>query len=149
MAWSYSGDPTSSAKDAVRFLIGDTDTNDQQLQDEEILFLLAQTSNDIYSAAILACRSIASIYSRQADQRIGDYSISASQKAAAYLALAKQLEQSQTKALIKRVKPYAGGISVSDKREDEENPDRVQPAFTRRDMAFPGIEDVDYDGNKY
>ena len=29
MAWSYSGDPDSSALDSVRFLVGDTDTNDQ------------------------------------------------------------------------------------------------------------------------
>jgi hypothetical protein len=29
MTWSYSGDPSSSSTDAVRFLVGDTDTNDQ------------------------------------------------------------------------------------------------------------------------
>lgn len=41
MTWSYSGDPASSDRDAVRFLVGDVDTTVQLLTDEEIDFLLA------------------------------------------------------------------------------------------------------------
>jgi hypothetical protein len=143
MSWSYSGNPSSSDLDAVRFLIGDTDTTDQLLQNEEINYLLAQTGNDVYTSAIIACRTIASKFSRKADQKIGDYSISNSQKASQYLALATQLAQSQAKALISRVAPYAGGISVADKQIDENNTDTVQPAFTRNDMTFPGSTDTE------
>lgn len=40
MAWSYSGDPSTSKKDEVRFLIGDTNINQQILSDEEIEYML-------------------------------------------------------------------------------------------------------------
>lgn len=144
MAWTYSGDPSTNDKDAVRFLIGDTDTTDQQLQDEEITYLLNINGGDVYDAAIAAARSLASKYSRQADTRIGDYSVSASQRAAAYLALAKELQQQQVANLVHTSTPYAGGISVADKQQDETNTDRVRPAFTRYDMTFPGTSD-DFD----
>lgn len=141
MAWTYSGDPSTSTKDAVRFLIGDTNAADPQLQDEEITYLLNLYGGNIYTAAIVAARSLASKYSREPDVKIGDYSTSNSQKAKAYLALANELEQTQNKGLLGRVKPYAGGISIADKQQDEQNTDRVLPAFTRYDMTFPGTDD--------
>jgi len=48
MTWTYGGAPgtTTSAtrRDAVRLLVGDTDTTDQQITDEEIAFGLSQAS---------------------------------------------------------------------------------------------------------
>lgn len=40
MAWTYSGDPSSTEKDEYRFLIGDTITNEPILQDGEIQYIL-------------------------------------------------------------------------------------------------------------
>lgn len=79
MTWTYSGDPASNNRDAVRFLVGDTDTTDQLISDEEIAYLL-----DVYieapSAAVGAARSIAAKFSRQSDQArtVGDLSLSES-----------------------------------------------------------------------
>ena len=42
MTWTYSGNPSSTERDAVRFLVGDTDTNDQLLSNEEIDYLVTQ-----------------------------------------------------------------------------------------------------------
>ena len=39
MSWEYQG-PSASDKDEVRFLIGDTDVEDQLLSDEEIQYLV-------------------------------------------------------------------------------------------------------------
>jgi len=78
-------------KDKVRFYIGDTDTNDQLLQDEEINFLLTETSN-ILLAASHAAKALAAKFSRQADKTVGDLRISLSQKAQTYMALAADLE---------------------------------------------------------
>jgi len=91
MTWSYN---TSLAtdKDKVRFYIGDTDTNDQLLQDEEINFLLAEMSNVLLAAAH-AAKAIAAKFSRQADKAVGDLRISLSQKARAYMSLAADLEK--------------------------------------------------------
>ena len=67
MAWSY--DPTdlntttaSGRLNTVRFLVGDTDTNNQQVQNEEITFSLSQTADDVYTASAYVARSIASQY---------------------------------------------------------------------------------------
>lgn len=130
MTWSYSGDPSTSKKDEVRFLIGDTDQDDQLLQDEEIEYLLSVESN-VYRAASKAARSIAAKFSREAEKSIGDYSIKANQRAEAYKRLMKDLEEEGKKKMSFAGKPYAGGIRLSDKEKDRTNKDMVQPRFRK------------------
>jgi len=128
MSWTYSGDPSYSDLDLVRFLIGDTDTTAQQLTDEEILGAIT-IAGGVYPAAIMAVRQLASYYARRADKSVGDLSISYSQIAKNYRDLVGQL-QTQAITLGGTAPPYAGGISVSDKQIDEGDSDRVAPAFT-------------------
>jgi|TARA_R100000655_G_scaffold1922_3_gene7232 hypothetical protein len=140
MAWSYSGDPDSSALDAIRFLIGDTDTNDQLLANEEITWTNSQvtgstTSTDaLYTVAYRCMVTIASKFSRLADQSIGDMKVDMSQKAEGARLQAKEL-----KALAQSEggtpTPYAGGITVTDKDIDRENSDLVQPSFSQGQFA--------------
>ena len=49
-------------KNIVRLLIGDTDINDPQLQDEEILFALSSNKDNPNVAAIFAVNAIISKY---------------------------------------------------------------------------------------
>ena len=63
MAWSYDSN-LSANKDKVRFLVQDTDTNDQLIQNEEINFALSETGN-LYRAAAMVARSIALQLGRQ------------------------------------------------------------------------------------
>lgn len=94
MTWTYSGNPSSSDRDAVRFLVADTVSTDPLITDEEIAYLL-----DVYSeaptAAVGAARAIAAKFSREADQArsIGDLSLneSLSQKSTQYHHLADHL----------------------------------------------------------
>ena len=60
MSWSYSGNPADSALDKVRFLIGDTDTTDQLLTNEEINYTIAESGGSIYQSAHDAAYAIAS-----------------------------------------------------------------------------------------
>ena len=77
MVWSYSGNPADSAVDAVRFLTGDTDTNDQLLDNEEI----AWTNNQVTGSdtAITALRSkrgrSEGRYVPESDERSGTSSV--------------------------------------------------------------------------
>ncbi|HHY37203.1 MAG: hypothetical protein LHW58_08380 [Candidatus Cloacimonetes bacterium] len=140
MVWSYSGDPAANPKDAVRFYLGDTDPDDPQLQDEEILFLVQKFAGNVYLAAADAARGLAGKYSRRADKAVGDLRLSFSQQAQHYWELAKRL---QTEAG-KRAVPYAGGISKSDKKTQEEDTDRVRPAFKRgmmRNKRAPSVQE--------
>jgi len=72
MAFSYdetnlSTDTAAGRLNAVRLLVGDTDTTDQQIQDEEITFALSQNGNNVYLTASWVARSIAAKYARLVD----------------------------------------------------------------------------------
>jgi hypothetical protein len=136
VSWSYSGDPGASDLDEVRFLIGDTDTDDQQLSDEEINYLLTSTGS-VQAAALGAARSLWAKYSRMVDQKTGDIDIKYSQRKDAYAALIRQLQLGMLPV------PYAGGISEDDKQVDEADSDVVQPAFTRGMMEYDGTDSED------
>jgi len=92
MTWSYSGDPGSSTRDEVRFLIQDTDTADQLLSDEEITYVITESGGSIYQAAHDAAYAVASQFSRKAQSKsVGDMSISYADRAKAYFMLANEL----------------------------------------------------------
>jgi len=136
MAWTYGADPSANARDAIRFLCGDTDTNDQLLNDAEIGWINNQiTGSDtattaLYEAAYRACIAIASKFSRLASQAVGDLRVDLHQKAENTRAQAKEL-----KLLAAREgnvpTPYAGGITFSDKQVDQGNSNIVPEFFSR------------------
>ena len=135
MAWSYdegnlnTGD-TLGRLNSVRLLIGDTDTNDQQVQDEEIVFGLAQANNNVYSAGAWVCRVIAAKYSRNVDSEIsGALKESASQLQDHYNSLADNLEYQGQK--LGGLGIAAGGIKVSTVDGVRANTNRVKPEFNK------------------
>ena len=126
MAWSYSGDPSSSPKDEVRFLVGDVLSTKPQLQDGEINFAISQYSN-IYLAAAECSRWIAGQYSRKVDLVTGTLKTNYSEAAKAYTLRATELE---ARGMARGgAMPYCGGISLADKRAQEADTDRVPPQF--------------------
>ena len=129
MTWSY--DPTTldtNKTNQVRFLAGDTESTDPLVQNEEIVFALTQR-NSIYGAAAIVCRTIAAKFSRQADTVDRDLRDTLSSKAKAYAMRANEYEV-QAKARSGAL-PYAGGISIADKVQQELDLDRVPPSFNR------------------
>lgn len=137
MAFTYADTPESVPRDAVRLLIGDTDSGDALLSDAEIAFYLAENGNNEYRAASEACKAIAAKLSRLPDIKTGRVQISNKDRARDFLALSKQL---YNKFLAGTVLPYAGGISEADKQTQEENEDRVPPFFARNSFIQPGSE---------
>lgn len=149
MSWSYDEtnlDTTTAAGrlNSVRLLIGDTDTNDQQLQDEEITFALAQNSDNIYFAASWSSRLLANKYSRQVDIDLdGQLSVKYTDLAKNYLKLADNLEY-QGKKSGANVGVAAGGISRSEMEANRLNTDRVAPAFRRDQFDNPPEDSSNY-----
>lgn len=96
MTWTYSGNPASSALDEIRFLIGDTDTTDQLLSNEEINYLYA-AYGDAYAAAVASVVALISQASRSIEESktVGDLSLSRKYGARVdqWMTLKKQLEQ--------------------------------------------------------
>ncbi len=72
---AYGGDPSASSRDAVRFLIGDTDTTTALLGDDEVDFCLTEEGSNIYRAAALAAETLASEYANKRSKSVGNLSI--------------------------------------------------------------------------
>lgn len=151
MTWTYSGDPTASSNDAVRFTIGDTNSSDQQLSDEEIGYLLS-AHGSVLGASIAACDALVARHATAGtgiDRQVGDLRISGSQRAASFASMRDRLVRQQAVSAV----PLAGGISVADKQATEDDTDRPSPSFSRGqfdafDNPAPGgraVSDSDYD----
>ena len=139
MSWSY--DPTNldtsteeGRKNNVRLLIGDTNTNDQQRQDEEIKHALSINNDDVYNAAIWCARSIASSYARRVTTEIDG----------ALRAEYSDLIEKTKKKLSGTLGAYFGGTTKAQKEQLLESSSRTQPAF------YTGQWDYDnpYNGEK-
>ena len=95
MTFSYSGNPSSSSLDLVRFLLQDTDSTDVLLSNEEINYLIATWTNP-YEVARVGAETISGQFTRLADstsKSVADLSISKSysNKASQYRELAIQI----------------------------------------------------------
>lgn len=151
MAWSY--DPTDLDKDTasgrlntVRLLVGDTDTNDQQAQNEEIAFALSETNNNVYYAASWVARTIASQYARKVNTEVdgalrADYSDLSKQ----YSTLSDKLEfQGKKSGAVVGV--LAGGITKSGINTVRTDTNRVEGSFRRdRFRNPPSYETPEYE----
>jgi hypothetical protein len=129
--WTYSGNPNYNAKDLTRFLIGDTMITDQLLSDQEIEWLLSQYNNTPMNAAIRACESIISRYSRLADESVGQVKIQYSQRAKGY---ATTLIMLRNRLAMEDAAPFAGGIYVSDVMNNLQNRNIIRPDFYKHMM---------------
>lgn len=124
MTWTYDNSPGTVARDEVRFLVGDTDTTDQLVTDEEIAYAIAEEGSGKLAAAAI-CEAIAAKFARQADEAVGDLKLSKSQRSKAYAERAAQLRSRQAVLAM----PWAGGLSVTGKADLEADTDRVAPAI--------------------
>src|SRR5882724_9195103 len=83
MGWTYGANPGGSTLDAVRLMIGDTDTTDQLLQDSEVTYFINQSASLPY-AAWKACYAIASKFARQGSKAVGQLRLDLSNVAKQY-----------------------------------------------------------------
>ena len=142
MAWSY--DPTdldnttaSGRLNIVRLLVGDTDTVDQQVQNEEITFGLSENGDNIYLSASWIARAISSKYSRLVTTSLsGALSSDYSDLAKQYQTLADQLEY-QGKTNGASVGILAGGITKTQIEGVRANTNRIEGSFRRDRFKNP------------
>lgn len=132
--FTYSGDPSSSDRDAVRFLVGDTGpvapatSPEWLLCDEEYDFLLV-TYPSVLTAAAAAANAICAKFARAVDELTGDLQRKCSQKSKQYGALAKKYEDQASNPLYVVPISFGGGISCADILNREEDLDRFPDIF--------------------
>jgi orotate phosphoribosyltransferase-like protein len=142
MAWSYDAtdlDTTTASGrlNTVRLLVGDTDTLDQQTQNEEVTFALAENGNNVYYAAAWVARAISSKYSRRVTTQLdGALSANYSDLAKQYKQLADDLEY-QGKTSGAAIGVLAGGITKSSIEAARANTNRIEGSFRRDRFRNP------------
>lgn len=131
---TYTGNPATIERDAVRWLIGDTDNTSWKTTDEEIAFALGEEPN-VYFAAAMCAKSIGSKFATLVDKSVGDLKISYGQRQSQYRDLARDLELRGT-ARVGSI--LATGISRAEVRTEEQDTDRLPPAFSIGQDDNPG-----------
>lgn len=151
MTATYSGDPSTSNTDAVRFLVGDTGPVNFEMQDEELAYLLTINSSPL-SAAAAAADALCARFASQVDELTGDIQRKCSQRAEAYGKLAEKLRTQSQSPLTTNPIPFAGGTSLDDLENSKRDRDRYPDIFgigisDDEDSNFPHSNCIDYDKN--
>lgn len=147
MSWTYSGSPAASPKDEVRFLIGDTEPLDQQLQDAEIEYCITSVYGSLANAppygnflpAAYAADNLAGLTARLADKSVGDLHIAYGNRFKQFQQLAQRLRARATNALIP---PWAGGEHYSEKWANYADRDIIPGAVKIDGMNYVGGNDT-------
>lgn len=134
--WSYNPtDAGTSAKDAIRLEIGDTDSNNWLLADEEINYAITQERN-FWAAAARCAEMAARAILRKADPKLGrSMQVIYSKAALQYYDMARRL---RCKAM-GTVVPYIGGMNIDDKQTISADTSLVAPMFTKTMMENPWV----------
>lgn len=122
--FTYRGDPSLSTRDAVRFLLGDTNRKRPLLDDREIDFAISRQGNELLAAALCA-DTLQGKFSSEANITVGGVSKSFGSIAAAFADNAKRLRREASKSAV----PRAPALSISEKRAADLQTDDVQPEF--------------------
>lgn len=123
----------ASPKNRVRLLIGDTDDSRQQLQDEEINYVLTQQSS-VTLAAAACCDILAAKYAFLVNTENGSLRLSAAARHKHYLSLADRLRAGGAgnipgDATVHDARIYVGGVSQATKDTITEDSDAVVAPF--------------------
>lgn len=121
MTFTYSGDPSTSARNYVRFLLNDTDSTDALFSDEEIAYVLSEWGSDAYDAARELAEILIARFARLADstsKSVGDISVSESygSKVTHYKELANSLLQRKMRKSPPRPWANADALKSTDDR---------------------------------
>lgn len=115
MSFSYSGDPATSTKDAIRFLVGDTDSTEWFITNEEIEWLVVQweNKNSVYWTASMVAEAIAAKFSREVTTNSDSQTVNTSELQQKYLDLAVRL-RAQHQTLLSGGSVDVGGINAGE-----------------------------------
>ena len=143
MAWTYDETnlvtTTAAGRlNVVRLLIGDTDTNDQLIKNEEITFALSQANDNVYFSASWSARTISAQFARRVTTKIdGALSSNYSDLAKQYKALSDDLREQGQKYSMTSASLKAGGISNAVIDAAQALTDRPSSAFSKGQFDNP------------
>jgi hypothetical protein len=122
--FTYAGDPANSPRDAVRFLVGDTNPLRPLLDDREVDYAIAQNPNQNLAAALLA-EHLFGRFASQSDISVGPVSKAFSKAAELMKAKSEQLRADACR----NARPSFPAIFVADKKALECDESLTRPQF--------------------
>lgn len=134
MTWTYTSTDLSTDLMKIRRWIGDVDTTDQFLTDEEVNSASSQSGSN-EGAAAMCCEWIAAGFARKADKTVGPLHIALQQKYEHYIELASRFRANLSVYAL----PSAGGIDVDDVDDMVSDTNRVEPSFRVGMMDHPDV----------
>ena len=133
---TYSWNPDDLAtneKDALRFELQDTDSQNWLLADQEYVYAISVERN-YWCAAARCAEVIARSFLRKQDVKLGrGLTIAYAKAAQQYLEMAAQLRRKSLGTII----PFVGGMSKTVKFVYDQDTDLVKPLFTKTMMESP------------
>lgn len=127
---AFTNDPANSATDRVRLIVGDTNIQYEYLSDETYEYLLDKYDGNETASALEAARYILGSLAKYSRQRTGDIEVYGAEMFKNYHDFLIELLRNP-QMLNNRAQVYAGGISKSDMKANDENPDNLPPRFFR------------------
>lgn len=137
MTWTYD-DPADEPKDAVRFLLGDTDQVRPLLSDEEIEFLITEADDNVYEAAALSADHLVAKFAREVSMSADGLSWQGNQLFQQFKELSGALWRLARKKSGARALPYVGGISRAERERADADADLVPTHFRSHMHDAPG-----------
>ena len=125
LQWNYSGDPSTSDLDYVRFRVGDTIPTDPLVDDREIQAMIAQEVNLLMAAASIA-EHLAARFARKVAITVGPVSKGMDKLAESYRQLAKDLKK---EAYSSGALPSFPATKVADKEALQQDDTLTKPNF--------------------
>jgi hypothetical protein len=140
MAFTYEANLSLDKKDQVRFLVGDTDSDEFFLHDDEINWLIAQwgSKGSAYYCAAMAAESIAAKFAREVTTNSDSQTVNTSELQEKYLNLAARLLR-QHETLLTGGVVDMGGVNAG----EQPDPTVTSPAFGTgmHDFVEAGAQD--------
>jgi hypothetical protein len=131
----------SGRVNVVRFLLGDTDVTNPELQNEEITFTLSETTNKVYLAASICASTVSSKYAGLANVEInGILSVDYSELANAFSVLSVKLKSDGNRLEGGSIGVFVGGLPVFPARSYSffrgqfQNPNELDDLNGRNDL---------------
>ena len=116
MTFTYSGDPATSVRDAIRFYTQDVDINDPLITDEELNYVVQSwedvTAHPMYLAAVV-CEAIAAKFAREISYNADGVGVNSSELQTKYNQLASDLRE-QYKSSVIGDGPDVGGVMIGE-----------------------------------
>jgi len=138
MTFTYSGDPSTSTRNYVRFLLNDTDSTDALFSDEEINYVITEWSGDAYEAARELAEILIARFARLADstsKSVGDISVSESYSSK--ITHYKELAQSLYMRKMRKSPPAPWANSDAIKSTDDKTTTNFNTDFVVGQMDNP------------